>query len=150
MAWTTTPWTLPSNLGCAVNPDFTYLKIEDKEKKKIYIVAECRLKKVLKQNAISQHKVLAKLKGQELVGKRYVPLFDYFKDRGEGAGKCFRIIPGKFVTAGAGTGIVHMAPGFGEEDYKACVEHGLVTPGDVPVPIDDDGKYTEVIKGWAG
>lgn len=150
MAWTTTPWTLPSNLGCAVNPAFDYVKIKDQEKQKVYIVAECRLKEVLKQNKIKKHEVLEKMKGEKLVGLKYVPLFDYFKERGEGDGKCFRVIPGKFVTTDAGTGIVHMAPGFGEEDYKACLEHGLVTPSTVVVPIDDDGRFQAVVTEWAG
>jgi len=116
----------------------------------VYIVAECRLKEVLKQNKIKKHEVLEKLKGEKLVGLKYIPLFDYFKDRGEGDGKCFRVIPGAFVTTDAGTGIVHMAPGFGEEDYKACLEHKLCTTSDVVVPIDDDGRFKEVVTDWAG
>ena len=84
VAWTTTPWTLPSNLALAVNPDFEYQKIQDDEKGAVYIVAESRLKEVAKQNKIKSFKVLAKMKGAELVGKKYVPLFDYFKHMGEG------------------------------------------------------------------
>ena len=112
IAWTTTPWTLPSNLACAVNPEFQYVKLHDTEKDKVYLVAEPRLKDVLKQNKIKAHKVLDKIKGKDLVGKSYVPLFNYFE--GMKAQKCFTIIGGDFVTADAGTGIVHCAPGFGE------------------------------------
>jgi len=115
---------LPSNLAAAVNPDFAYHKIKDEDSGKVYIIAECRLKEVLKQTKIKKHKVLEKLKGKDLVGKSYVPLFDYFKSMAEQ--KCFTIIAGKFVTKDAGTGIVHCAPGFGEEDYKVCIENGLV------------------------
>jgi len=83
IAWTTTPWTLPSNLACAVNPDFVYLKIKDEDKGKVYIVAECRLKDTLKQTNIKKHKVLEKYKGKDLVGKQYTPLFDYFSELSE-------------------------------------------------------------------
>jgi isoleucyl-tRNA synthetase len=148
IAWTTTPWTLPSNLCLAINKDFTYLKIHDEEKDKTYIVAEPRLKDVLKQTNIKKHKVLEKIKGAELVGKSYVPLFDYFKHMK--AQKCFTIVAGSFVTEGAGTGVVHCAPGFGEEDYKVCVESGLVQPGKVIMPMDDDGKFTKDVTDYQG
>jgi len=81
VAWTTTPWTLPSNLACAVNPDFDYIKILDEEKDKTYIIAECRLAAVKKDNKIKKCKVLDKMKGKDLVGKSYIPLFEYFKER---------------------------------------------------------------------
>jgi len=123
IAWTTTPWTLPSNLACAVNPDFIYLKVLDEEKDKTYLIAEARLKDVLKQTNIKKHKILEKIKGKELVGKRYTPLFNYMDHMKE---TCFKVIEGKFVTKDTGTGIVHCAPGFGEEDYNACVANGLV------------------------
>lgn len=147
IAWTTTPWTLPSNLACAVNPTFTYLKIHDEEKDKKYIIAESRLKDVCKQNKIKSHKVLEKIKGEDLVGKQYTPLFDFFSELKD---KCFRVVGGKFVTSDAGTGIVHCAPGFGEDDYQICVEKGLVEPGKVPMPIDDDGRFTEKVSDFKG
>lgn len=148
IAWTTTPWTLPSNLACAVNPAFVYLKIRDEEKGKVYILAEPRLKEVLKQCNIKAHTVLEKLLGKDLVGKRYVPLFDYFAHLSEQ--RCFTVIAGKFVTEGAGTGIVHCAPGFGEEDFNACLAEGLVQPGKVPMPMDDDGKFLPTVSHYAG
>lgn len=95
MAWTTTPWTLPSNLAAAVNPNFNYLKIHDAERDKIFIIAEPRLADVLKQNKIKKHVVLETIKGSDLVGKQYIPLFDYFKSM-EG---CFRVVAGNFVDA---------------------------------------------------
>jgi len=148
IAWTTTPWTLPSNLALAVNPEFVYLKIKDEEKGKIYIIAETRLKDVLKQTYIKQHTVLEKLKGSDLVGKSYTPLFNYFEHLS--AQKCFTIIGAKFVTADAGTGCVHCAPGFGEDDYSACVAEGLVQPGKVPMPMDDDGKFLDPVTDYKG
>lgn len=85
VAWTTTPWTLPSNLACAINLTFTYVKIMDESRQRVFLVAEPRLKDVVKQCKM-KHKVLEKIKGEDLVGKRYVPLFDYFKHLGEGDG----------------------------------------------------------------
>jgi len=147
IAWTTTPWTLPSNLACAVNPDFVYLKIHDQEKDKIYILAEPRLKDVLKQTNIKKHKVLEKIKGKDLVGKKYVPLFDFFKEWEQ---KCFKVLEGKFVTKDVGTGVVHCAPGFGEDDYAVCLANGLVDPGNVVMPMDDDGKFLESVPPYHG
>ena len=148
IAWTTTPWTLPSNCAAAVNPEFEYLKIKDEDTNRVLIVAECRLKEVLKQMKIKKHTVVAKMLGKELVGKAYVPLFDCFKHLE--AQKCFTIIGGSFVTKDAGTGIVHCAPGFGEEDYNACIKAELVQPGGVPMPMDDDGKFTKQVPQFEG
>jgi len=125
-----------------------YLKIKDEEKGKVYIVAEARLKEVLKQTNIKKHTVLDKLKGKDLIGKSYIPLFDYFKDQEEH--KCFTVIEGKFVTKDAGTGVVHCAPGFGEEDYNACLAKGLIAPGRVLMPMDDDGKFLPAVSDYAG
>mmetsp|Transcript_5114 Transcript_5114/g.7794 ORF Transcript_5114/g.7794 Transcript_5114/m.7794 type:complete len:894 (+) Transcript_5114:445-3126(+) len=148
LAWTTTPWTLPSNLACAVNPEFTYVKIQDTENNKKFIFAECRLKDVLKQTKIKNHKVLEKIPGKDLVGKQYTPLFTYFENMREQ--KCFSVVDGTFVTKDSGTGVVHCAPGFGEEDYNVCVAKGLVQPGKVVMPMDDDGKFLPSVKEWAG
>ena len=124
IAWTTTPWTLPSNLALALNPNFTYVKIEDEDKKKVYILAESRLKDILKQANIKKHKVLEKIPGKDLVGKSYIPLFNYFINMKER--KCFTTVGADFVTSDTGTGIVHCAPGFGEDDYNTCVKNGLI------------------------
>lgn len=148
IAWTTTPWTLPSNLALAVNPEFTYLKIKDEEKEKIYIVAEARLKDTLKQANIKKHTVLGQMKGQDLVGKAYVPLFNYFEKMKET--NCFTVVAAKFVSADAGTGVVHCAPGFGEDDFKACTEAGLVQPGKLVMPMDDDGRFLPSVSDYAG
>ena len=147
IAWTTTPWTLPSNLALAVNPEFVYIKVLDEEKNITYLFAESRLKDVLKQTNIKKHKIIEKIKGADIVGKEYMPLFPYFNHLKD---KCFRVLAGKFVTKDAGTGIVHCAPGFGEDDYAVCIAKGLVLPGDVPMPMDDDGKFKAEIKEYAG
>jgi isoleucyl-tRNA synthetase len=148
LAWTTTPWTLPSNLAAAVNPEFNYHKILDEERDKKFIVAEPRLKDVLKQNKIKKHKVLETFKGADLVGKKYVPLFDYFKARAEQG--CFSVIGASFVDSSTGTGIVHCAPGFGEDDYQACLEKGLIAAGDVVMPVDDNGHFLESVSDYKG
>ena len=70
---------------------------------------------------MKKHTVLEKMKGAALVGKKYTPLYEFFKQWGDAPRNCFRVIEGKFVTTDAGTGVVHCAPGFGEEDYKACL-----------------------------
>lgn len=85
-----------------------------------------------------------------MVGKKYTPLYPYFKEWGEGPRNCFRVIEGKFVTTDAGTGIVHCAPGFGEEDYKACLQHELITAGEIVMPLDEDGKFKDVVKDFKG
>jgi isoleucyl-tRNA synthetase len=116
LAWTTTPWTLPSNLALAVNPDFVYVKVRDLKRNEVFIFAECRLKDFFGKE---KYEVLEKLKGSDLAGIEYVPLFDFFADRAKDG--CFRVQTASFVTDSDGTGIVHCAPGFGEDDYKLCV-----------------------------
>lgn len=140
LAWTTTPWTLPSNLGLAVGRDLEYVKVLHKKDGKRYILARARLEAVFAKDDLE---ILQEYRGSDLIGTKYVPLFDYFKDRasaesGQGA---FRIIHSDHVTLDSGTGIVHMAPAFGEEDYFACQKEGIA-----PVnPVDDDGVFTSAV-----
>ena len=81
------------------------------------------------------------MKGSELQGLQYVPLYNFFQSRSSKG--CFRVITGEFVTDSSGTGIVHCAPGFGDDDYKICVEKGLIQADDPPVPLDDNGRFTK-------
>jgi isoleucyl-tRNA synthetase len=151
IAWTTTPWTLPSNLATAVNPKMDYVHFVDTETEKTYVCMKDRLAYVIKQcnlPKIKSHKVLKTFKGAELVGTKYKPLFNYFEDRR--ADNCFSVIAGSFVTKDAGTGIVHCAPGFGVDDYDVCVAAKLITPGNAPIPIDADGQFMPVIEKYAG
>ncbi|KAK6119823.1 hypothetical protein DH2020_046448 [Rehmannia glutinosa] len=155
VAWTTTPWALPSNLALCVNANFVYVKVRNKFNGKIYVVAESRLtelpvekaKKSLPDGAVGgsenlnskpkssggkaknvdTYEVLEKYPGASLVGKKYVPLFDYFKDFSDVA---FRVVADNYVTDDSGTGIVHCAPAFGEN---------------LVVAVDDDGCFTERI-----
>ena len=107
-----------------------------------------RLDYVKKQTKIKAVTILEEFKGEALVGKKYEPLFPYFRDREQDG--CFQVVGGAFVTKDTGTGIVHCAPGFGEDDYKVCVERGIIQPGKAPVPIDQDGKFLPVIEKYAG
>lgn len=140
LAWTTTPWTLPSNLGLAVGEDLDYVKVKAPSGKK-YILAEALLNEVFKKEA-KEVEVLQKLKGRELVGLSYEPLFNYFLDKKP----AFQVILADHVTTGSGTGIVHMAPAFGEEDYIACSKAGIP----IVNPVDDDGMFTDEVSDYSG
>ena len=138
LAWTTTPWTLPSNLALAVGPDIDYAVMSlDGE---TLIVAESRLGAYEKEFAGAVQ--VGSLKGSELVGRRYVPLFDYFAD----TDNAFQILSADFVSTGDGTGVVHLAPGFGEDDQVACLAVGIPTI----CPMDEHGRYTAEVRDWAG
>ena len=137
LVWTTTPWTLPSNLAIAVNPDLTYVTV-DFEGEKLILVKD------LVDNYFENPKILEEFSGKDLVGKNYEPLMDYFKDlEKEGA---FRILGGDFVTTEDGTGIVHMAPAFGEVDYDVCKENNIP----FIQPVDQSGKFTSEVKDFEG
>jgi len=125
IAWTTTPWTLPSNLALAVNPSLDYIKFQDVTTEKIYICMKVRLDHVVKQCKLGKTKVLETMKGSELEGTEYEPLFPYFQEDMKGT-KCFSVITADYVSTEAGTGVVHQAPGFGEEDYNTCIKKGLI------------------------
>lgn len=140
LAWTTTPWTLPSNMGLAVSPDVDYVRIKDGDNE--YVLAEARLGIYYKNP--EEYQVLAKMKGAELVGARYLPLFDYFADlANEGA---FKVVTADYVTTEDGTGIVHTAPGFGEDDSETGKKHGLPEV----CPIDEECRFTEPINDLIG
>jgi len=124
IAWTTTPWTLPSNLALCVNPTMEYVKVED-ESGVNYILMAARLVQLYpdlanpkkQKEAEKKFKEVERFPGKQLLGTEYSPPFEYFIERMKGSG-AFKVITGDFVTDDAGTGIVHCAPAFGEEDYK--------------------------------
>lgn len=135
LVWTTTPWTLVSNSGLAVGPDHEYVRVDHNGEKLI-------LAKALLNVLDGDYTVLDTFKGNELVGKTYEPLFDYFKDA-EGA---FRVLPGDFVSLEDGTGIVHAAPAFGEDDYRLHQRDGIP----LLQPVTSRGTFTDDITEWAG
>ena len=140
LAWTTTPWTLPSNLGLALGADIRYVKVKDGAEQ--YILAEDRLPAYYKDP--SAYEIVARYKGSELKGKSYKPLFPFFADlKAKGA---FKALNGDFVATDEGTGIVHIAPGFGEDDYNLMKGSGIP----VIVPVDDEAKFTADVAPWAG
>ncbi len=140
-AWTTTPWTLPSNLALCAGAEIDYVLVEDGEKK-IYL-AKAALEAYGKKRELN---IVKELKGSELKGKRYTPLFPFFESQQkEGA---FQILNDDYVTTDAGTGFVHIAPGFGEDDHRVIKEAGLK---DVfTCPVDQSGKFTKEVSDFAG
>lgn len=140
LAWTTTPWTLPSNLALMVNGASEYVKVADFKSGKKYIVAEARMGAVFKEGC----EVLSRFKGEVLKDKRYRPLFPFFAERGkEGA---FRVLLEDTVSMDDGTGIVHCAPAFGELDFFVCKREGI----ELVCPVDSNGKFTDEVKPYAG
>jgi isoleucyl-tRNA synthetase len=139
LVWTTTPWTLPSNVLLAVGPDITYVKVRDGEQ--YYILAEDRLSTYYRHG--ENYEIVATMKGADLEGMRYVPLFDYFKDRDE---RFFQVVCADYVSTEDGAGIVHIAPAFGEDDFQVGAKLGLP----IVCPVDDEGKFTEEVPDWQG
>ncbi|KAI8051695.1 isoleucyl-tRNA synthetase [Syncephalis plumigaleata] len=149
LAWTTTPWTLPSNLGLCVHPEFEYVKIKDGETGQQFILLEARLDILYKNPAKADFKVLARMKGIELAGTEYVPIFDYFVE--EFKGRAYKVFVDAYVTSDSGTGIVHNAPGFGEDDMRVCLANGVITAdGHIPCPIDDAGRFVAPVTDYIG
>ncbi|CAB0610565.1 isoleucine--tRNA ligase [Corynebacterium diphtheriae] len=147
LAWTTTPWTFPSNLALAVNPQVNYVevKVGDQGAEAIrgqrVLLAEALVGAYAKELG-EDHEVLAVRPGSELVGLIYQPIFDYFADH-ENA---FQILAAEYVTTEDGTGIVHQAPAFGEDDMNTCKEYGI----EVVIPVDMDGKFTSLVPEYQG
>lgn len=142
IAWTTTPWTLPSNLALVVNGNLDYVKVQDNTTSKIYIMMEARLAALFKNE--SEYTILERFKGSTLVGKRYNPLFKYFHNMKEKG--AFQIFADDYVTDDSGTGVVHSAPAFGEDDYRVCMANGVIKKGaGLPCPVDASGVFTEEV-----
>jgi isoleucyl-tRNA synthetase len=141
-AWTTTPWTLPSNLALCVGADIDYVKVRDTEKDIKFIIAKDRLEAYSKKRTFE---VLETMKGSMLLGLRYEPLFSYFKKH-EAIG-AFVVLNDAYVTTTDGTGIVHIAPAFGEDDNRVMKEAGI---GAIECPVDDSGKFTPEVSDFAG
>ncbi len=133
LAWTTTPWTLPGNLALVVHPEEEYVEVLDVKNHHQYILASQRL--TFYYSDPSQYKKLNQFKGKDLKNQKYEPLFPYFKKHPNS----FRVLLGDFVTMEDGTGIVHMAPGFGEDDFNLCRKENI----EVVCPVDEDGKFTQ-------
>ena len=138
LAWTTTPWTLSSNLALAVNPDLDYVKVFDKEDDCYYYMAKSLMAKLMDKR---DYEVVEEMKGADLELLEYEQLMPYVKTQ---PGKAFKVILADYVSAEDGTGIVHIAPAFGEDDYQACRKYDL----DFIQPVDLEGRFTET--PWKG
>jgi isoleucyl-tRNA synthetase len=145
LVWTTTPWTLPGNVAVAVAPDVPYVKA--RVGGETLIVAETLLEKVLGEDA----EIVDRLPGSDLVGARYRgPLFELADG---GPANAFRILAGDFVTTEDGTGLVHIAPAFGEDDYAVAAENGIFDPtshGTLYNPVGLDGRFDQRVTGFEG
>ncbi|KAJ7780499.1 tRNA synthetases class I-domain-containing protein [Mycena maculata] len=149
LAWTTTPWTLPSNLALCVHPEYNYIKIHDQEKDQNFILHENLLRTLYKDPKKAKFKKLGQFQGADMKGWRYVPLFEYFTDQYED--KAFRVVVDTYVTDSDGTGIVHQAPAFGEDDYRIAREGGILRDDEMPpCPIDDAGRFTSEVPDFEG
>ncbi|MCH9609003.1 MAG: Isoleucine--tRNA ligase [Chlamydiales bacterium] len=135
LVWTTTPWTLISNRAATVGLEIGYVKVEVEGK--FYILAESAVERWFKERA----KIIERFEGKSLVGKEYQPLFDHFPDE-----NAFRVIGGDFVSTEDGTGIVHTAPAFGEDDFYACQAAGIP----LVCPVDKNGQFTDEVPEYLG
>lgn len=137
LAWTTTPWTLPANLALAVNSESEYVKVSDG--KRTYILAH----EAMERYGNMDWEIIETIKGADLVGKKYEPLYSFFETN---PGKDYKIYAADFVSMEEGTGIIHIAPGFGEDDTKLAEQNGL----SILLTVNDEGLFVEKMGDWAG
>jgi len=145
LVWTTTPWTLPENLMMCVRADVDYVVVRDltDDVRPCYVMAKARLASIFKKP--EQYEVVAEMKGAEMKGWRYEPIFPYFSDKAaEGA---FRVLNDDYVTTDDGVGIVHIAPAYGEDDFRVCQEAGMKAIVD---PLDASCNFTAEIPDYQG
>src|SRR3989344_2488690 len=138
LAWTTTPWTLPSNIALAVNPNITYAVVHHKGEE--YILA-----KELTAKFFESPEIIDEFEGRELVSQSYEPLFGYFHSKLNQL-RSYKILPADFVAIDEGTGVVHIAPAFGEDDYNIIQNSNF----EFIQPVNENGHFTEEVKDFAG
>ena len=142
LAWTTTPWTLPSNLALAVGPDIDYVAVASPDDDGTHLViAEAALARYAKELG-EEPTITARYSGSDLMGRSYQPLMPYFADHADS----FVVLGADFVDTGDGTGVVHIAPGFGEDDQRISDEAGIK----LVVPVDDEGCFTDEVTDYEG
>ncbi len=139
LIWTTTPWTLVSNLAACVNKDLMYVKVKDHKTGINYILAKARLHHYFSDE--KSYDLVEEFSAEKLVGLEYIPPFNYFKHL-----NAFKVLEADFVTTDDGTGIVHMAPGFGEDDFYTCQKAGI----DPVCPVDQNCHFTSEISEYQG
>lgn len=137
LIWTTTPWTLPCNLAVGIHPEHLYLRVRLPNDERIFVIGKERAH-LLGENI----EVLEEKRGEDLLGRKYLPLFPYFKNHKNG----FQLISASFIESNSGTGLVHLAPDFGEEDFLACKFNQI----EVLHPLNDDGSWKNSLSDFAG
>ena len=148
LAWTTTPWTLISNLALCVGPEIEYVKIRDRESGESYYLAKSRLPALYKkgagrkEGAADSYEIVAEMPGKSLAGREYEPLFTYYAQHRN----AFTVLADSYVSDADGTGIVHQAPAFGEDDFRICRAHNI----DLVDPTDDEGRFKAEIAEHQG
>lgn len=148
LAWTTTPWTLPSNLSVCVHPELTYVRLKEKSSGKIYIMMEARLEYVFKTSNL--YEILEKFPGKQLKDREYEPLFKYFANQ-RNISNAFRVLNDGYVTEGSGTGVVHQAPYFGEDDFRVCLAAGIIKKDqEIICPVDESGRFMDPVVDFKG
>lgn len=146
LIWTTTPWTLPSNLAACVNAQLEYVRVKEISSNRYFILMEARAESVFKAG---DYEIVERFPGKTLEGLTYVPIFPYFDNmRKQGA---FRVLVDDYVTSESGTGVVHQAAYFGEDDYRVCLAAGIISKDQDPVcPIDPSGRLTKPVTDFEG
>lgn len=145
LIWTTTPWTLPENLMICAGADIDYVVVRDltDDARPCYVMAQARLQHIFKKP--EQYEIVAQMKGSALKGWEYEPMFPYFADkRAEGA---FRVLNDNYVSTDDGVGLVHIAPAYGEDDFRVCKEAGMNALVD---PLDASCNFTDAVPEYAG
>ncbi len=145
MVWTTTPWTLPENLAICAGSDIDYVVVRDltDEAKPCYVMAEARRATIFKKEGTFE--IVAKLKGSDLKGWRYQPIFPYYADLAKEG--CFVVLNDNYVSTDDGVGLVHIAPAYGEDDFRVCREAGITAIAD---PLDSSCNFTGKLPEYAG
>jgi len=146
LAWTTTPWTLPGNVALCFGPKIEYVKVGVKyedEHEEVYIVAKDRVEALFKD---MNYNVLGKVDPKKMEGRQYVPLFDFYKNEVAASGTGYRVVLDPYVSTEEGTGVVHIAPMFGEEDYNVALKYKLPLIQHVAM----DGTFKKEVSNWFG
>jgi isoleucyl-tRNA synthetase len=147
IGWTTTPWTLPSNMACCVNPELIYAKVRELQTNNVYILMESRIEYVFK--SLDKVEILEKMPGKDLAGKKYEPLFDYFVSKYGSV--AYVVLTDTYVTEESGTGVVHQAPYFGEDDYRVCLANRVISRDqEIVCPVDASGRFVEPVTDFVG
>jgi len=143
LIWTTTPWTLPENLAICAGPEVDYVVVRDLADGSCFVMAEARVAAYYKKP--DEYQILARMKGSALKGWTYEPIFPYFAEYATAG--AFRVLNDAFVSTTDGTGLVHLAPAYGEDDFRVCKEAGMSVIVD---PLDASCNFTDTLPEYKG